>query len=173
MNTYALEDIFKFAINTEEQGRQFYETASQCVRQKSVKNVFSYLARAEAKHARVFLKFCKIYAKKKSFFKVDEAFEEVLDGLLRGLSLPDISEVRDTLIKHRQEELISIIKIAMDVELNTILFYQKLKEGVRGVEPRAALDKIIKEEEQHLVKLKNLRLDCDPFYAGLKYGKFF
>jgi rubrerythrin len=173
MKTYNLEDVFKFAINMEEQGRQFYEVAAQYARKKNIKNLFSYLAKAEVKHAKVFLKFHKIYAKKKTFFTVDETFEEVLDGLLRGLLLPDISEVRDMLLKRRRQELISIIKIAMDVELNTILFYQKLKEVLGRKQPKQALDKIIKEEEQHLIKLKNLRLDFDPFYAGLRYGKFF
>jgi rubrerythrin len=61
----------------------------------------------------------------------------------------------------------------MDVELNTIIFYQKIKEFIRSKQAKEALDKIISEEERHLVKLKNIRLDLDPSYAGIKYGKFF
>lgn len=61
----------------------------------------------------------------------------------------------------------------MEVEINTIIFYQKIKEMVKVKQVKQVLDKIIQEEERHLIKLKNIRLDLDPFYAAIKYGKFF
>ena len=173
MKSYKLEEVFRLAINMEEQGRNFYQAASQYARQKSIKNLFSFLAKEEVRHAKVFLKLYKIYARKKSFFPVDARLEEFLDTLLRGLLVPDIAEVRDALLKNNKSKLTALIRIAMDVELNTILFYQKLKEIVRGPAVKEALTKIIREEEKHLVRLKNVRLDLDPFYAGLQYGTFF
>jgi rubrerythrin len=157
----------------EEQGKIFYDTVSTYAEDQKTKKLFDYLKDQEEEHAKTFLKFCNLYSKKKSSFSLDEHSEGVLDTLLRGLLLPDISEVRDTLAKKKSEGILSIIKIAMDVELNTIIFYQKLKEAIGEKETGEALHKIIKEEESHLVKLKNLRANLDPFYAGIEYGRFF
>lgn len=171
MKTYKLEDIFKFAIDLEKQGERFYKIATDYTSKKETKELFTYLSRWEAKHALTFSKFQRVYLKKKLYFLADERFELLSEVLLRGMVFPDISEVRDKLKK--EENIVSIIKMAMDVETNTILFYQRFKELLKQKELEKALDKIIREEENHLLKLKNLRLDLDPLYAGLKYGKFF
>ena len=171
MKTYNLEDIFKFAINMEGQGKVFYDAVSDNTEDKKAKELFSYLGKQETEHAKTFGRLYNIYAKKGSSFSADEHFEEVLDTLFRGLLVPDISEVRDALV--RKKRITSIIKIGMDVELNTILFYKKLKESIGAGEAGKALEKIIAEEENHLVRLKNLRIDVDPFYAGIEYAKFF
>lgn len=173
MNTCKLEDIFRFAIEMEEQGKIFYDTVSTYTEDQKIKKLFGYLKDQEEKHAKTFLKFYNLYSKKKLSFSLNEHSAEVLDVLLRGLLLPDISEVRDTLAKNKNEDIISIIRISMDVEINTVIFYQRLKEIIGEEETDKALDKIIKEEESHLVKLKNLRADLDPLYASLEYGKFF
>ena len=173
MKSYNLSDIFKFAINMEDQGEVFYENVSLYAKDKSSKNLFSYLQKQEMEHSRTFKRLSDSYAKKRIFFNVDTEFDEVIDTLLRGLLLPDISEVRDVLRKDRKDGLVSIIKIAMEIELNTIIFYKKLKEILKPKILKTVLDKIISQEESHLVKLKNVRLDLDPLYAGLKYGKFF
>ena len=172
MKTYKLEDIFKFAFNVEEHGKRFYQAASIYARDKDIKGLFLYLSKAEVKHAKIFLKFYKIYSKKNSFFPADERFEELLDTLFRGMLFPDISEIRDVLAK-KSKRILSILKIAMEVETNTIIFYQNIKELIRPAQVKLALDKIIKEEQKHLIKLKNLRVDLDPLYAGIQYGRFF
>lgn len=173
MKSYNICDIFRFAINMEDQGKVFYENASLCTEDKRSAKLFSYLQKQEINHSKVFGRLKEAYSKKRVFFNVDNDFEEVVDTLLRGLLLPDISEVRDVLKKNRNSGLVSIIKIAMEVELNTIIFYKKLKEILKQKIIQKALDRIISEEESHLVELKNVRLDLDPLYAGLKYGKFF
>jgi len=173
MKTYKIEDIFRLSINLEEQGKKFYEVAAKEAEEKRIQNLFIYLARAEVKHAKTFFKLYKIYAKKNGTFPADERFDDFLDTVVRGLLFPDISEIRDTLSNKGKKNIINMVKIAMDIETNTIIFYQKIRELVRPLKIKEALNKIIKEEEKHLIKLKNLRLDLDPLYAGITYGKFF
>lgn len=173
MKTYKIEEIFRVAINLEEQGKSFYETSADYTDIKTIKTIFSNLAKAEVKHAKTFFKLYRIYSKKRVTFSADERFEELMDTFLRELIFPDISEVRDSLFKKDKDNLVAIIKIAMDIELNTIIFYQRIKELIRPIQVKKTLTKIIKEEEKHLINLKNLRLELDQLYAGIKYGKFF
>ena len=42
----------------------------------------------------------------------------------------------------------------MDVELNTVIFYKRIKEVIKSQEVKSALDKILKEEEKHLIRLR-------------------
>ena len=171
MKTYALRDIFKFIIAVEEEGNAFYKAVATATEGKLLKDLFISLSKQEVKHAKIFLKLYKSYDEKGVNFTAGEELSELLDTLMRGLLFPDISEVRDALRKKR--DLVSVIKIAMDVELNTILFYQRIKELLAQKQTKAILQKVIAEEEKHLIRLKNTRLEFDALYAGLRYGKFF
>jgi len=171
MKTYKLKDIFGFSVNVEEQGHNFYEKVTDCTGDKRIKKLFDYLGKQEVEHAKVFLKFHHLYSKGDTSIEAGDELIDVLDVVIRGLIFPDISEVRDSLAK--EEGLVNVLKIAMEVELNSIIFYQKVKDLIKSKQAKQALGKIINEEESHLVKLKDLRMDFDPLYAGLKYGKFF
>lgn len=173
MSQHRLEEIFKFAFQVEIQGKKFYANVSGFAQKKQAQDVFAYLSKAEEKHARIFQNFFNIYVKKKTSFTADDGFAELLDALARGLLFPDLTEMQYILNKDEKENITAIIKIAMDVEVNTILFYQRIKERIRQKPVQNAVNKIIKEEESHLVDLRNLRLDLDPLYAGLQYGRFF
>jgi len=95
---------------------------------------------------------------------------DACDTVCRGLLVPDLPEARS--IVSREEDIVSVAKIATDIEMNAIIFYQKPKEILRDKEARQAFDKIIKEEERRAEKLKNTRLSPDFYYAGITYGKF-
>lgn len=92
---------------------------------------------------------------------------------MRGMLFPDIGAAKDALGQTDRKPLVSLAKVAMDVETNTILFYQEMSSLIEEAETKNALSKIIKEEQDHLIKIKNIRVDLDPFYASVKYGRFF
>ncbi len=168
-----VEDLFKLAVSMEEKGRDFYDKVSEFAKDERARKLFAYLRDQEEKHTEVFLKLFRTYAAKGTAFSAEPAFDDVIDTLLRNLLLPDISEVRDVLSKDRDVGVSSILRIGMEVEINTLFFYQKLKELVRGKQAKEALEKVIREEESHIIKLRDLRVELDPFYAGIDYGKFF
>ena len=172
MNTYALRDVFKFIIGIEEQGNAFYKLVAVSLSTRSLKDLFTYLAKQEVKHAKVFLKLYEKHAEKNAVFSASEELSEFLDTLTRGLFFPDLAEVRDAL-KNKKEAASAMVKIAMDVELNTILFYRQINELMASPEIKSVIDEVIGEEENHLARLKRARLDVDPLYAVLRYGKFF
>lgn len=173
MKAYALADIFKFVVGVEEEGNVFYKTVAASMTVKRLKDLFTSLAAQEVKHAKIFLKLYKAHAGKNTDFSASEELSELLDTLTRGLLFPDLSEVRDTLAGKSRDAAVAVIRIAMEVELNTILLYRTIRELLAESQTKAVLDAVIQEEEKHLVRLKRVRLDIDPLYAGLRYGKFF
>ena len=60
----------------------------------------------------------------------------------------------------------------MDIELHTAIFYQTIKHLIKQ-QLKQTFDKIIKQQQKNLIELKNLRIRCDPFYAGIKNDNFF
>jgi rubrerythrin len=173
MKTYKLEEIFQFAVEAEKQGERFYEHAAADAPDKEVKDLFVSLGKAEVKHAKKFMKFHDYYARKKASFKADEIFNSLLDTLMRGMLFPEQVEVKGTLQQADRDPVLSAVKIGMDVETHSILFYQELSSLVKEEETREALSKIIKEEHSHLIRLKGLRIELDPYYAAVKFGTWF
>jgi len=172
MRTYKLEEIFKFAVDVEEQGRQYYEDGSMKAERDDVKDLFAWLAKQETKHAKKFLKFQEAYSRKGGSFKADERLDGLLNTYMRGMLFPSL-DVKKELGREDRNPMLTLVKIAMDVETNSILFYQEMKSLLGAEETKDALDKIIKEEQGHLVKLKGVRLELDPYYAAIKYGSWF
>ncbi|MCK4908767.1 MAG: ferritin family protein [Planctomycetes bacterium] len=172
MKAYKLSDVFKFAIKIERDGKKFYDSAVQLTRDVKQRYLFRHLSKEEVKHAQTFRKFYKQAFYQKVFFAADERLEGLLDGLARGIVIPDVAEIVGAL-KKSDNKVLTIIKVAMDVETNTILFYQEIHDAIKVAQAKQAFKRIIKEEKTHLVKLRNLRLDLDPVYAAVRYGKFF
>ena len=173
MKTYKLEDIFGFAADVEERGKQFYENASAQADAKDAKGLFAYLSKAETKHAKKFLKFHKAYSRKGTSFRGDSRLEAMFDTLMRGMLFPRLEEVKEAIGKADRNPLVSLLRLAMGVETNSILFYQEMSSVLDETETKDAVSKIVKEEQGHLIKLRGLRMEIDPYYSALKFGSWF
>jgi len=172
MKTYKLEEIFQFAVGVEEEGKRFYDEAAEQAQGKEAKELFVYLGKQEAKHAQKFLKFHAAYARKRASFQADGRLRELLETLMRGMIFPPMSQMKEALGDQDTRPLLPIIRLAMGVETHSILFYQEVNSLVSEAETKKAISQIVQEEENHLVKLKNLRMDLDPYYAASKYGRW-
>jgi rubrerythrin len=173
MKTYKLEDVFKFAVDVEEQGIRFYDDAAMQAENGEAKDLFIWLAKQEMKHARRFLKFHNSYSRRGASFKADARLDGLLGTYMRGMLFPDLADVKEALGRKNRNPLLSLVKIAMEVETNSVLFYGEMKSILDEDETKDVLSKIIKEEQGHLIKLKALRLELDPYYTALKYGNWF
>jgi rubrerythrin len=173
MKTYQLEDIFKFAVDVEEQGKRFYEAGSLQAEKDEVKDLFAWLAKEEMKHAKKFLKFQKSYSRKGGSFKADARLDELLNTYMRGMIFPALTDLQEDLGRKDRNPMLSLVKAAMGVETNSVLFYEEMKSLLGEEETKDALSRIIKEEQGHLIKLKGVRLELDPYYSAIKYGSWF
>jgi len=154
MNIFQPGDIFQFAIRIEEDGEIFYHKAALIAEDADTSDIFNRLADEEIRHKRIFgdmlttvkqssvpetykgeyLAYLRDYIDGKVIFKKD----------LRDSVLP---EIRDTL---------SAIDFAMGREMDSILYYQEVKQFL-AEKDRAQIDLIIEEERKHFEKLAELR----------------
>ncbi len=153
MSLFEPSEVFQFAIRIEENGEKFYRQMVQKFEDSKVKELFSYLADEEIKHK-------KIYEEMVSKIEKYEPFET-----FPGEYFAYLRAYADKIIftqKEFDEEIAKIKDInaaldyAINAELNSILYYQEVKNLV-SENQRSTIDKIIEEERRHFVKLSEIK----------------
>lgn len=149
MSVFEPSEVFQFAIRIEEGGEKFYRAMSEKLDDAQVKSLFSALADEEVKHR-------KTYEGMLSKIEEYEPFESY-----PGEYFSYLRAYADNIIftpKRMEEEMDKIkdassaLKFAIDRELDSILYYQEVKNLVPQNQ-RGLIDKIIDEERRHFMKL--------------------
>jgi rubrerythrin len=137
--------IFEIAMQMEEEGEQFYRGLADKTQNKGLKRIFTLLADEERMHYRLF------------------------DALHRRAD-PDIAEGQleikvDRLFReiHEQEAHLTgdspqedVYEAALADELKTVALYREFLGKAETEAQRKALQKVIKEEEEHVRVLENM-----------------
>lgn len=153
MSLFEPSEVFQFAIRIEENGEKFYRQMVQKFEDPKVKELFSYLADEEIKHKKTYEEMVSKIEKYEPF----ETFPGEYFAYLRAYA--------DKIIftqKEFDEEIAKIKDInaaldyAINEELNSILYYQEVKNLV-SENQRSIIDKIIEEERRHFVKLSEIK----------------
>jgi rubrerythrin len=155
MSILSASEVVQFAVNIEENGRDFYRSFSDKFKSGSERDVFKYLAEAEVKHIKIFndmLKSIETFEPATSY--ADEYF-----GYLKAYA--------DTLVftKDKLEQEVAKVKSGKQAvefgirrELDSILYYQEIKSYVPESE-QSVIDDVIKEERMHFMKLTQFKKD--------------
>ena len=150
---YDPSEVFQLAVRIEENGERFYKEMAERFDEPDIKELFIFLADEEIEHKKIYnhlyqefktfdppveyaaeyFEYIKIYADQVMFNKKE--FEE------------NISNITD---------IISALDFAIDSELNAILYFSEMKWMVLK-EKRDIVDKIIKEERMHFIRLSNMK----------------
>ncbi len=153
MSLFEPSEVFQFAIRIEENGEKFYRQMIQKFEEPTVKELFSFLADEEIKHK-------KIYEEMVSKIEKYEPFET-----FPGEYFAYLRAYADKIIftqKKFDEEIAKIkdinaaIDYAINAELDSILYYQEVKNLVPENQ-RKTIDGIIEEERRHFVKLSEIK----------------
>lgn len=155
-------EVFKIALEIEENGREFYEEAQKIVDAPEVKQLFSWLAQAEVSH--------KNY------------FSELLAALPKGTATPtvwDPDNELDQYLKHMADQhvfrkntdiaqLLAKVKgadssreallLAAQFEKDSIVLFAELKDLTDNHESHYQVAKIMKEEQAHLRTISNMMM---------------
>ncbi|UCD05114.1 MAG: ferritin family protein [candidate division WOR-3 bacterium] len=149
MSVFEPSEVFQFAIRIEEGGEKFYREMANKIENAEVKSLFSALADDEVKHK-------KTYQGMLSKIEEYEPFESY-----PGEYFSYLRAYADNIIftpQRMEEEMkkitdaASALKFAIDRELDSILYYQEVKNLVPKNQ-RDIIDKIIEEERKHFMKL--------------------
>lgn len=154
MNIFQPGDIFRFAIRIEEDGEIFYHKAALMAEDNGARDIFNRLADEEIRHKRIF---GDMLAKVKQS-SVPETYKGEYLAYLRDYIDGKVifkKDLRDTALPEMRDTL-SAIDFAMEREMDSILYYQEVKQSL-AEKDRVEIDLIIEEERKHFAKLAELK----------------
>jgi len=146
-------EVYQFAIKIEENGEKFYRQMTEKLDDPKVKELFTFLANEEVNHKRTFEKmlskfedYTPVESYPGEYFAYLKAYA---DNLVFGFNKfdDDISKIEDTA---------SAVQFAIGKELDTIMYFQEMKNIVPKSELNR-IDAIINEERKHVVKLSEIK----------------
>ncbi|MCK4296983.1 MAG: ferritin family protein [Candidatus Marinimicrobia bacterium] len=153
MSMFNSSEIYQFAIKIEENGEKFYRQMTEKLDDPKVKELFTFLANEEVDHKRTFEKmlskfedYTPVESYPGEYFAYLKAYA---DNLVFGFKKfdDDISKIEDAE---------SAVQFAIGKELDTIMYFQEMKNLVPESELKR-IEAIINEERKHVVKLSEIK----------------
>ncbi len=142
---FSIREIIDIAIKIEKNGETYYREAVEKISNPSLKPVLLFLADQEHEHMEWFEKLKAKMRTKEGNRKVAEISESMLQSLVGdqtfSLEDADLSEV---------DSVEKLIELAIELEKDTILFYQILQSFIEDSDTLKGLDEIIAEENRHI-----------------------
>lgn len=151
---YSAKELIDIAIGIEETGVYFYTTFKNKFKDDSFAQLFQFLADEELRHREVFSEMLKDLKDAKGVFTQEYySYLKALGTTRVFANKDDINKIAPTL-----KEPLDVIKIAMDAERDSIVWYSEIKEAYHN-DPTAIdiLDKLIHEERKHVIILLDLK----------------
>ncbi len=155
MSVFEPSEVFQFAVRIEEGGEKFYRTMAERLNDADVKSLFTTLADEEVKHKKTYQ---AMVAKIEDYEPV-ESYPGEYFAYLRAYAdniLFTPAQMDDAMAGIK--DAAAALKFAIDRELDSILYYQEVKNLVPKNQ-QGLIDKIIEEERRHFVKLTQCSSD--------------
>ncbi|MDJ0913529.1 MAG: ferritin family protein [Desulfobacterales bacterium] len=148
---FSLNEIFDIAIKIERNGETAYRKAIDKADKPELASLLGWIADEEMKHTQWLNELRDKYLLMPSGGQVEEISSDLLNELLgdHSLSLDDV----DFANIHEVNEL---IKVWIEFEEDTVLFYEMLQQFIEEEQTTGLIDQIIAEEKKHIANLKEL-----------------
>jgi rubrerythrin len=154
MLTFNADEMFEIAENIERNGARFYQAAASLAGTAKVKEVLQGLADMELEHEQTFASMrAELSEEQKAPLTFDPANQaaQYLQALAEGKVFDLKSDPTRRLTG--KESMEEVIRLAVALEKDSIIFYLGMKDLVPRRAGQAKLDDIIREEMQHIVVL--------------------
>lgn len=158
--TFNADEIFEMAEEIEKNGAKFYRTAAKNTADKKIKQLFLDLAAMEDGHLRTFQEMRKQLSpreKEPLVFDPDNQAAMYLQTMADGHGWEGKKNLSENL--SGQESVQDILKIAVNAEKNSVVFYVGLKDCVSQRAGKDKVEAVIKEELGHLAVLNRQLAD--------------
>ena len=150
------DEVFEIAEQVERNGAKFYIDASKKKENKKYSQLLQKLSAMEVEHEKVFASMRKKLTEGRDrsvAFDPDGQMALYLRAWADGKVFNDIKNPIEDLVGENAS-MEKILKVAIDLEHDSILYYLGIKEMTSDEESKNQLDKIIKEEISHVAYLK-------------------
>ncbi|MBN1832468.1 MAG: ferritin family protein [Deltaproteobacteria bacterium] len=157
---FNVDEIFEMAEQIERNGARFYRKIAEGSPKGDVRNLFLQFAEMEEEHEKIFISMRAELSdkdKKSTLFDPEGESAQYLRALA-DLRVFDGSADEDFAFFENlaeEEKMKRAFRAAIDLEKESIVFYQGMKEFVPESLGKDKIDDIIKEEMQHVRILSN------------------
>jgi len=152
MAIFDVSEIFQFAIRIEENGEKFYRKVAEKSTEKTIKDLFNFLADEEVKHKNTFSAMVSRIEKYEPAETYPGEYFQYLKSYADTIIFPPEIEKE----MNCEKNMSCIIDFAIRRELDSIIYYLETKRFVNETQ-HEMLDKIIEEERRHFVKLSQIK----------------
>jgi len=148
-NIFTTHEILDLAIQLEKNGETVYRNACRFTGNSLLNELLEATAEDEANHARWFSNLKRNMQTDPDHPLSGEITHTLIDEYVAGQSF-SLKEVDFSKIKTINE----MMAVFIEFEKDTILFYQMLQSFITDEETSALLDRIIAEENRHILRFK-------------------
>lgn len=153
VQTYAIQELVTFAIDIEIQGAAFYQTMVERTTNLEAKRLYSLLNIEELAHQQ---KYQRMLTEVSAIVAPDTVYSEDYYLYLRAIVEKIIFDPREALKEKALQSDAEVIDFALGKERDSILYYTEMKKFV-SEKQHEIIDKIIFEEQLHIIKLLDIR----------------
>lgn len=147
-------EVFKIAIEIEENGRLFYEKAGAKTGDPEVKGIFAGLAKEEVEHKKRFTALKDELPASTTESTVWDP-ESEMDQYLQTMADMHIFSSSDGVEERlaQVKDAATALKTAIQFEKDSIVFFAEMQSMAENEESRNKIGQLVKEEQGHLKKL--------------------
>lgn len=150
---FSTTEILDIAIQLEQNGEDAYQRALAAFPKHPLQATLKWMAEEEAKHAEWF-RAQKLKAPEEAMpLLVAEINQQLLRDLLEGQSF----SLKDADFS-KLEQIDPLIDLFIELEKDTIIFYEMLEPFLENEDAKTQLAQIIAEERRHIEQLHDFRL---------------
>ena len=144
------DEIIEIAVQIEENGEAFYSAAAETASTDEIKSLFEDLAVQERYHLRTFQELGRGVVELALAPDQWDEFQAYTRALLEQSFFSKEEGALSQAAQARDE--VEALRAALEFEKETLLFFQRLYDAVRGP-GKQKVDQIMQEERQHIRRL--------------------
>ncbi len=150
---FNIDEVFALAEQIEQNGARFYRKAAGQVSDEKARHLFAHLVEMENEHERTFAGMRKSLGGggTSAAFDPEGQAERYLQALVSG-QVFDTRSDPTTRLKGK-ESVEAILRMAIQLELDSIAYYAGIREAVPAGLGKPTVDAIVREEMEHVSML--------------------
>ena len=147
-------EILKTAIRIEENGIIFYHEMIKKFKEKDLQDIFLFLADEDERHRKIF----EDMLSKSEQYEMVDSYPGEYDAYLHAFADEHVFSKEKTgeLMAKKTKDIKEAIRFGIEVELDSINYYQEIKHFVPDYQ-KDTIEKIIEEERSHFLKLSDIK----------------
>ena len=147
-------ELINIGIGIERNGAAFYDSLAASAKDDILRATCKKLADKEREHEEIFINMLNSYGDFEPPETLTEEYRAYLKALVDSLIFTDVTAARD--MASRALSATEAIKIALQLEKDSILFYREMRGLVRKPD-RRVVSGLIEEERAHVKQLNELK----------------